>query len=375
MEQREDAVLFLKEVLNIASVNGRDDEGKVAEYLQKCFQNHGIASFVDRIDGRHANVLAFLEGEDTTTEIWNGHLDTVDYGNLGIWETNPREVVEKNGKIYARGASDMKSGLAAMVYVLCHLPKRPKRSIQFIGTCDEEKGGLGARKILEKEQMKSAEILLISEPSAMDLALAQKGCLWLKVKVKGKTGHGAYPEQGVNAIHFLYEMAKELRVYIEGFGHYLLGDSTLQINQIQGGIVPNMTADNCEAVLDIRMVPSLTADMVLARAEQILQTLKQEKPALDMRFEVMNQRRAIEIAQEEREVQKLRQMIEKRGYQPKPIGINYFTDASILVQNELTQKVLICGPGEPELAHQPNEYVEIRKYLDYIEVLKEYACE
>lgn len=375
MEQREDAVLFLKEVLNIASVNGRDDEGKVAEYLQKYFQSHGIASFVDRIDGRHANVLAFLEGEDTTTEIWNGHLDTVDYGNLGIWETNPREVVEKNGKIYARGASDMKSGLAAMVYVLCHLPKRPKRSIQFIGTCDEEKGGLGARKILEKEQMKSAEILLISEPSAMDLALAQKGCLWLKVKVKGKTGHGAYPEQGVNAIHFLYEMAKELRVYIEGFGHYLLGDSTLQINQIQGGIVPNMTADNCEAVLDIRMVPSLTADMVLARAEQILQTLKQEKPALDMRFEVMNQRRAIEIAQEEREVQKLRQMIEKRGYQPKPIGINYFTDASILVQNELVQKVLICGPGEPELAHQPNEYVEIRKYLDYIEVLKEYACE
>lgn len=375
MEQREDAVLFLKEVLNIASVNGRDDEGKVAEYLQKYFQSHGIASFVDRIDGRHANVLAFLEGEDTTTEIWNGHLDTVDYGNLGIWETNPREVVEKNGKIYARGASDMKSGLAAMVYVLCHLPKRPKRSIQFIGTCDEEKGGLGARKILEKEQMKSAEILLISEPSAMDLALAQKGCLWLKVKVKGKTGHGAYPEQGVNAIHFLYEMAKELRVYIEGFGHYLLGDSTLQINQIQGGIVPNMTADNCEAVLDIRMVPSLTADMVLARAEQILQTLKQEKPALDMRFEVMNQRRAIEIAQEEREVQKLRQMIEKRGYQPKPIGINYFTDASILAQNELTQKVLICGPGEPELAHQPNEYVEIRKYLDYIEVLKEYACE
>lgn len=375
MEQREDASLFLKEVLNIASVNGRDDEGKVAEYLQKYFQSHGIASFVDRIDGRHANVLAFLEGEDTTTEIWNGHLDTVDYGNLGIWETNPREVVEKNGKIYARGASDMKSGLAAMVYVLCHLPKRPKRSIQFIGTCDEEKGGLGARKILEKEQMKSAEILLISEPSAMDLALAQKGCLWLKVKVKGKTGHGAYPEQGVNAIHFLYEMAKELRVYIEGFGHYLLGDSTLQINQIQGGIVPNMTADNCEAVLDIRMVPSLTADMVLARAEQILQTLKQEKPALDMRFEVMNQRRAIEIAQEEREVQKLRQMIEKRGYQPKPIGINYFTDASILAQNELTQKVLICGPGEPELAHQPNEYVEIRKYLDYIEVLKEYACE
>lgn len=375
MEQREDAVLFLKEVLNIASVNGRDDEGKVAEYLQKYFQSHGIASFVDRIDGRHANVHAFLEGEDTTTEIWNGHLDTVDYGNLGIWETNPREVVEKNGKIYARGASDMKSGLAAMVYVLCHLPKRPKRSIQFIGTCDEEKGGLGARKILEKEQMKSAEILLISEPSAMDLALAQKGCLWLKVKVKGKTGHGAYPEQGVNAIHFLYEMAKELRVYIEGFGHYLLGDSTLQINQIQGGIVPNMTADNCEAVLDIRMVPSLTADMVLARAEQILQTLKQEKPALDMRFEVMNQRRAIEIAWEEREVQKLRQMIEKRGYQPKPIGINYFTDASILAQNELTQKVLICGPGEPELAHQPNEYVEIRKYLDYIEVLKEYACE
>lgn len=375
MENKDDAVALLKDVLKITSVNGKDDEGKVAQYLHQYFQSHGIESFVDRMDDRHANIIAVIEGEEKETEIWNGHLDTVDYGNLCVWETNPKEVVEKQGKIYARGASDMKSGLAAMVYVLCHLPQKPKRKTVFIGTCDEEKGGLGAYRVLEKGQMEPAALLLISEPSAMNLALAQKGCLWLKIKMRGKTGHGAYPEQGANAIHFLYQLSKELQTYVESHEHSLLGASTLQINQIQGGIVPNMTADSCEAVLDIRMVPSLTAEEVLAKANEIFRGLKAKKPPLEVQFEVINQRRAIEIAQEQEEVQKLTEWIKSYGYRPEYIGINYFTDASILTKDNPAQKVLICGPGEPELAHQPNEFIEIRKYLDYIEILTKYACE
>ena len=78
----EDAVKLLKDILEIPSVNGKDDEGAVAEYLDQYFKSYGIESRVDRIDETHANVIALIPGESGETEIWNGHLDTVPYGDL-----------------------------------------------------------------------------------------------------------------------------------------------------------------------------------------------------------------------------------------------------------------------------------------------------
>ena len=108
------AVKLLKELLTIRSVNGRDDEGAVAEYLCKYFEQSGISAHIQRIDATHANVLAELEGESDDAPIfWNGHLDTVPYGDTGEWKTDPAVPVERDGFLYGRGASDMKSGLAA----------------------------------------------------------------------------------------------------------------------------------------------------------------------------------------------------------------------------------------------------------------------
>ncbi len=116
----DEAVELLKELLTIRSVNGRDDEGAVAEYLCKYFEKSGISAHIQRIDATHANVLAELEGESDDAPIfWNGHLDTVPYGDTGEWKTDPGVPVERDGFLYGRGASDMKSGLAAMVYALC----------------------------------------------------------------------------------------------------------------------------------------------------------------------------------------------------------------------------------------------------------------
>ena len=162
------AVELLKELLTIRSVNGRDDEGAVAEYLCKYFEQSGISAHIQRIDATHANVLAELEGESDDAPIfWNGHLDTVPYGDTGEWKTDPAVPVERDGFLYGRGASDMKSGLAAMVYALCEYKKsgRPvPHTIHFLGTCDEEKGGIGAREILKEVPETSIGTLLIRWP-------------------------------------------------------------------------------------------------------------------------------------------------------------------------------------------------------------------
>lgn len=371
---REEAASLLKDLLEIPSVNGRDDEGAVAEYLDTYFKSHGIESYVDRMDETHANVIALIRGEDETeTEIWNGHLDTVPYGDLSKWNTDPGRVTEKEGKFYARGASDMKSGLAAMAFALANLPKKPARTIQFIGTCDEEKGGLGARRTVLKEQMAQGSFMLIGEPTDLRPGAAQKGCLWLRLSVKGKTCHGAYPERGANAVHGLFRLAEKIRDYVEQFSHPFLGQSTAQINWISGGGAFNMTADSCEAVMDIRMVPGLDCEMVLCEAVKAASELKEENSMYESSFSVENNRRAIEISEDCREMKRLKNLLSEKKLSQERIGINFFTDASVMAEKDLEKKILLFGPGKPELAHQPNEYVELEAYFQAVEILMEMA--
>ncbi len=117
----------------------------------------------------------------------------------------------------------MKSGMAAMVYVLTHLTNKPARNIRFIGSCDEEKNGLGAEAARRADLPEKYNFLLIGEPTNMRLGVAHKGCLWLKLHVKGKTGHGAYPEVGVNAIYYAYQLAMSIKDYIYSFSNPILG--------------------------------------------------------------------------------------------------------------------------------------------------------
>ncbi len=370
----EEAVRLLKKLLAIPSVNGRDDEGKAAEFLCDYLKGAGIPARVQRLDERHANVVAVLEGGDSEHPlIWNGHLDTVPYGNLEEWHMDPAVPEEKDGFLYGRGASDMKSGLAAMVYALCTVSRsgrRPARTVRFLGTCDEEKGGLGARAILRDGLMIPGAELLVGEPTGCRLGVAQKGCLWLEIQAAGKTSHGAYPEQGINAVEQAVALAMELKAYVERFSHPILGVSTVQITEISGGIAPNMTPDACRLLLDIRMTPGLTGAMVTEQARK-LEEIRRRAAAgrFQAEFRIQNERRAIEISDSHPMTRSLREAMQAAGLSIEQTGINYFTDASILVGEDPEAAVLLFGPGEPDLAHKPDERVSLELYGKAIEIL------
>ena len=369
------AIKLLKSLLEIPSVNSVDSEKNIAEYIAGYFDRHHIKASVQQIDDTHANVVAFVPGKNTEkTVVWNGHLDTVPYGSLEKWETNPSSAVEMDGRIYARGASDMKSGLAAMIYALCHADEKPACNIQFLGTCDEERNGLGAEAILEAGVMADADFILIGEPTGMNLGVAQKGCLWLEIQVKGKTSHGAYPKEGTNAIRHGIQIADGIKACVERYSHVLLGNSTAQITMIEGGVVPNMTADSCRIVMDIRMVPGLTAAMVIAHGEYLVRKEREIDNAVFASFEVMNSRRAIEIEKGNYITEGMRKLLKEKGYEGNDTGISFFTDAS-LFDKAGHKDILLFGPGDPTLAHKANEYVNIEKYEDAIQILQKFMTD
>ena len=217
---------FLQAVLEIPSVNGADDEGAVARFLCDFLRDCGVDSQVIPIDDSHADVIANIKGESEDLVVLNGHLDTVPYGKREEWDTPPERCVRRNNRFYGRGASDMKSGLAAMVYVLGTMVKAgcsPRMNLCFMGTCDEEKGGLGARKILQENRMPQPSLLLIGEPTGLKPGVAQKGCMWIELTVDGVTSHGAYPDEGINAVEYGMDIAREFKEIIGSHSHGILG--------------------------------------------------------------------------------------------------------------------------------------------------------
>lgn len=371
-----DAETFLMEVLKIPTVNGKDNEKALAEFLRDFLKDCGVSAVVQDIDSRHANVVGVLEGKSKETVIWNGHLDTVPYGKIGEWKTDPSVPSKKNGCIYARGASDMKSGLAAMAYVLGSMKEKgyvPSRTIYFCGTCDEEKNGMGAKHLLEAQTLGEPALLLIGEPTGLQPGTAQKGCIWLQMKLHGRTSHGAYPEQGINAVEYGIRIFQDLKKKLIEHGHGLLGSPTCQITKAEGGIVPNMTPDAAEFMLDIRVIPGVTTQMVSEWLQKIIEGYRQETDGeLDVEVQIRNDRQAIEIPADSPWLKKLQWELKLAGLSKEPIGISYFTDASILAKGIPSTPVLLFGPGQPEMAHKPNEYVEIEKYLQYIKILKRF---
>ena len=333
-EFENEAKELLIQVLSIPSVNHKDDEGKVAEYLQAYLTEAGIEAKVQRIDETHANLIAFIPGENHgKPTVWNGHIDTVPYGDLAEWETNPAEPTEKDGKLYARGASDMKSGIAAMAYTLATIVKsgkKPAYDITLVGTCDEEKNGLGARELVKAGLLPDVEEVLIGEPTGLNIGIAQKGCLWLEFEVFGKTSHGAYPEQGANAVDYAVRMAERLKEFVTEAAHPILGNATAQITQITGGVAPNMTPDRCTVLMDMRLVPGQTKEIIIDKLEEIAKEYAEETEGqIRVECHVKNDRIAVSTEPEDTFTKKLQKNIENNGVSPKNIGINYFTDGSI----------------------------------------------
>jgi len=372
---RQSARLLLEDFLNTPSINGTAGELLFAEKICAYLQKAGLKAQLEQLDEQRANVLLCVPGSDRSRNIvLNGHLDTVKYGDLSSWNTPPESAARVGNRLFARGAADMKAGLAGMVFVLAELSRKsivPSVDIWFAASCDEEAGGAGARACQEKEWLKRADFILVGEPTSLQLGLCEKGCNWLRFIVHGKTGHGAYPERGVNAIEHGFAILERVKAQVKKHIHPLLGASTMQITQLSAGIAPNMTPDRAEFVLDIRNTPTLSNEALfdLLKNESATES-DQTAGLLSTEIEIINSRPPLESSPSEAWIQAINKSFEKvMDKAATAAGVSFFTDASLFVQVNHKAPTLLFGPGEPELCHQANESVELKQYEQYIEIL------
>ncbi|WP_289142673.1 M20 family metallopeptidase [uncultured Brevibacillus sp.] len=373
---QEDAISFLQSLIQINSVNPPGAERAVAEAIQKRLMNSGLYVELDFVAEDRSNLLVSLkwdEAENTFRDqgknlVFSGHFDTVPIGGMD-WTYSPFAGERVGERIYGRGATDMKSGVAAMIIAMECLAKSGislPGNLLFVGTVGEEVDCLGAKQVVKKGQLDHASAIVVSEPTSNQVIVAHKGALWLEVTMFGKTAHGSMPHHGINAISAIHRFMTELSHYhLEHVPHAILGSSTMNIGMIRGGVSPNVVADQCSITLDIRTVPGQNHAKIL---EEIQQLAKKASESLSASFQVkvLNDMACVDTPADNpfiRTAMKVAGM--KQDESPK--GVNYYTDASVYQPSLDGIPVLIYGPGEPAMAHQPDEWVDVAKYLKSIE--------
>ena len=302
-------------------------------------------------------------GKGGKTLIFNGHLDVVPSGKASQWRYPPFQGKLVRGKIYGRGSSDMKSGIASFIHALSTIERSRIRlhqgAVILHLVSDEESHGHQGTGFLTRREGIQGDAALVGEPTSLQPVIAQKGAFWIRIFTHGKSAHGSKPHLGVNAIEKMTELIRRLNSVPLEKEHPLLGKPTLSIGTIQGGTKINIVPDRCEIEVDRRMVPGEKKEDVLEALRQTLDSLQSEDPHFQYRIEEMDFAEPSEVDPDEEIVRIGVEAIQKvTGKKPPLRGFSGFTDSRFYV-NQLNIPTLIFGPGGVDQSHTTDESVEV----------------
>ncbi|EDN7593799.1 ArgE/DapE family deacylase [Listeria monocytogenes] len=375
--ERERKIQILKDIVNIDSTNGHEEQ--VANYLQKLFAEYGIESEKVQYDVDRASLVSEIGSNDGKVLAFSGHMDVVDAGDVSKWKFPPFEATEHEGKIYGRGATDMKSGLAAMVIAMIELHEEKQKlngEIRLLATVGEEVGELGAEQLTQKGYADDLDGLIIGEPSGHRIVYAHKGSINYTVKSTGKNAHSSMPEFGVNAIDNLLLFYNEVEKFVKSIDatNEILGDFIHNVTVIDGGNQVNSIPEKAQLQGNIRSIPEMDNETVKQVLVKIINKLnKQENVKLELIFDYDKQ--PVFSDKNSDLVHIAKSVASDIVKEEIPLlGISGTTDAAEFTKAKKEFPVIIFGPGN-ETPHQVNENVSIENYLEMIDVYKRIATE
>lgn len=368
-----DVVELARDLVRLNTVNPPGSESAAARLVANRLEVANLDSEIYELEQGRESLIARLPGSDpgAAALCLSGHLDTVGVGTRE-WSHDPLGGEIDGDRLWGRGSTDMKGGCAAMIAAFITLAGYPqrRRPVVLALSASEETGAQGAAQLAG--HLGDVGALIVGEPTSGRVAVAHKGVAWLHLDAVGRAAHGSLPHLGVNAIVNMAEAVGALRsVDFSGHDHHYLGSPTINVGTIRGGNAPNIVPDHCEALVDVRLVPGLHASQVQAVVQRTL------GPQIDVTIDT--DLPAVETLPDHEWIQSvLEAAAEIEGHDAEPIGVRYFTDASILVPALGGVPVAIVGPGEAALAHQVDEWCSVsaveRARILYERACREWAC-
>jgi succinyl-diaminopimelate desuccinylase len=357
---------LLKELIQ-AETTVEKGELSAAEIISAQFGKSGIDCSIENWDQNRANVIARTDSSgERPALLFVCHLDVVGPGE-SKWKYPPFAASEQNGRIYGRGAADMKGGIAAVVAAIQQTVESGislQGDIIFVGAAGEETDSCGVKRFIKNSNsLEKLAGIVIPEPTDFDVVTAHRGMMWLKITTKGKAAHSSKPELGLNAINSMRAFLDELNKYeFKVQPHKLLGNCSMSVNTISGGEAMNVVPDECTVGIDIRTLPKQDHQAIISDIEQMFALIRSRDADFDAKVSMLRSVDAMETDPNCIFVQDFCSVV--GASEAKAVG--FTTDAPHLLG--LGTPIVIFGPGKGELCHKADEYIEIadlKKAFEY----------
>lgn len=338
------------------------------DFVVGYLSDHGLECTLQRDEtGLKANLWCTIgpSGQDGGI-ILSGHTDTVPVDGQD-WSSDPFTLSERGGRLYARGACDMKGFLACVLSAVPKMLAAPQRRPFHIAfTHDEEVGCIGARQLVEKlvaETVRPA-FCVVGEPTMMGVVTGHKAKRSMRVTVHGRSCHSSLAPKGVNAIDHAASLILALRAMgrqlatLPGDPAYDIAVTTAHTGTIEGGTVLNIVPNRCSFTCEFRVLPDQDPDALVAELRQAIASeeaaMRRLAPEARIELDVYAGFPGLDTP-DDAEIVRLAKGWSQSNGQSK---VAYGTEAGLFA-NGLGTATIVCGPGSIDVAHRPDEYVEI----------------
>ena len=356
-----------QELIAFNTINPPGNESNAARFIGHILEDNGFKVDYFPFETNRLNIIAEKGcSSDMPPIVFTGHFDTVPLGGNN-WSVDPFSGMIKNGKLYGRGSSDMKGGIAAIVIAAIKAFETgvPQRGVRLIFTSGEELGCQGAKHLVTLLQnLGCTSGIIVGEPTANLPAIGHKGGLYLNLEATGITAHSSMPHLGDNAI---YKIACAiLKIQKFNFGveqDALLGYPTINVGKVFGGINLNSVPDRACFTIDARTTTKVDHQKLLIQLKKELGT----EVSIDVLVDLL----PVTSNESDSFVQMVYSVcnISERN-ECFPISLPYLTDGAIFQSAFNGAPTIILGPGQPEMAHQIDEFCYTANLEEAVEIYK-----
>ncbi|MCX2727656.1 M20 family metallopeptidase [Thermomicrobium sp. 4228-Ro] len=374
----EELVDLARQLIQIPTVNPPGDVTDAAFLCTRYLAEAGFTVELDAGEETKPNVIARYGTRPGPTLLWNSHLDVVPIGEESAWSVPPFAGTVQDGRIYGRGACDVKGGVAAQLVAAAALVRSGiplHGSLIVTEVADEEVGGrLGAARIAAREDLRP-DAVMVAEPTQNRVCVGERGGVGIRVTVFGRTAHGALPWEGVNAIEgmarVITALQHDLWPRLAERRHPYFAPASATISLIEGGVKTNVVPDRCSIYIDRRLIPGEEPEMAVEEVREIAERAVAATPGLRVIVEAAPEwpgRRAIVQPEDSPLVRTMVAVNRYLGLDTTLTGFSMGTDGRFFATRGYP--TIIYGPGDPRVAHQPDEWVAID---DLVQCARAYA--
>jgi len=351
-----------KELIAFDTSGPPTKEQPCAQWIKDFLEDIGFEAELQVVEKDRANVIGKIGRGKGPGLVLSGHMDVVLAGDPSLWKvTGPFEPVVKDGRLYGRGACDMKGPDACILQAVKELAKESyKRQLSVVFTAGEDTGGWYVTKVIEEKKITTADAMygVIPEPSMMEIIPVHKGSGGAEVLIHGRAAHSSKPELGINAnqkaADYLYAL-RGLQSKLDETRHPLLGPTTVECTMMNGGFKSNIIPDQARLTLNFRLIPE-HKDPEVSRKwfEDIIASLSSKDPEFKAELTSHRASEPLNVPLDSRIVTTLRDILGTRI-----AGAPYYTEAVNYTRAGIP--TVICGPGSIDQAHTPDEYISLEQ--------------